>query len=61
MEEGRYKYRHLEGCPMTGGTYELKGVKATVPRPEVGDVLYEPGWDQDPDYEAGDSGTDTWT
>jgi hypothetical protein len=46
---------------MTGGTYELKGVKATVPRPEVGDILYEPGWDQDPDYEAGDSGTDTWT
>ena len=46
---------------MIGGTYEAKGAISTVPRPDVGNALYEDGWDEDPDYEAGQSGTESWT
>lgn len=42
---------------MVGGRYEDFGV---VPRPSWGDPLYREGWDNDPDYEAGDSGTESY-
>ncbi len=45
---------------MVAGTYEAKGASSTVPRPEKGDAKYEEGWNEDPDYEAGDSGTESW-
>ena len=45
---------------MLGGTYEAKGTIATVSRPEEGSTPDELGWDADPDYEAGDSGTESW-
>ncbi len=46
---------------MVAGTYEAKGAISTVARPEQGDHRYEEGWSEDPDYEAGESGTESWT
>ena len=46
---------------MVAGTYEAKGAISTVPRPEEGDPQYAEAWSEDPDYEAGDSGTESWT
>lgn len=45
---------------MVGGKWEAKGALATVPCPTKGDPLYADEWNEDPDYEAGDSGTEDW-
>jgi len=52
-----YAYKHVATCRMAGGRFEDSG---TVPRPAMGDAMYRDGWDNDPDYEAGDSGTESY-